>query len=79
MTIPDRDSLTATVFRALYPEYSLVIVCATYVVYPPYAVGGPLIYIADSLGAIARQISELQHPDGVLADVIGEELPHRRQ
>jgi hypothetical protein len=58
VTIHDRDNLTATVFAALYPEYDLVIVGATYFVYPPHTLGGPLMFIANSLGAIARQIAD---------------------
>ncbi len=71
----------ATVFRALYPEFTLITVGSTYIVYPP-AGTGPLLYIADSLGAIARQIAEVDNLDVELADLIeddnGEDLPRRK-
>jgi len=60
VTSPSRDNLTETVFRALYPEYDLITIGSTYVVYAPPVPGRPLMYIAESLGAIARQISEVE-------------------
>ena len=60
------------VFRALYPEFDLVTIGATYIVYPPPVPGSPLMYIADSLGAIAQQISELENPETELADIIAD-------
>ena len=60
---------TEVVFRALYPECGLVIVGSTYVVYPQPVPGRPLLYISDSLGSIARQISEGENPDVELADL----------
>jgi hypothetical protein len=72
------DNLTTAVFRALYPEYELTTVGSTYIVYPPSLPGRPLILISDSLGAIARQISEHDEFDWptVAEDATGP-LPHR--
>jgi hypothetical protein len=81
MNSPHPDNLTATVFRALYPEFDLVTVGGMYIVYGPASPDTPFMYIADSLGAIARQISELENPDVELADLVAydaaEPLPHR--
>ncbi len=52
---PGRDDLTARVFRALYSEFDLRPVHdATYVAVPK----GTPVFIGDSLGQIARQISD---------------------
>lgn len=78
MTQP--DDLTARIFRRLYPGFDLVIIGSTYAVYPPAGHGGPLMLISDSLGAIARQIAELENPGVELADLISDAdgpLPHR--
>jgi hypothetical protein len=70
--------LTTIVFRALYPEFELVTVGSTYVVYAPPAPGRPLMYISDSIGAIARQIAEHENPEIELADMLATEpLPRR--
>ncbi len=80
MTSPSRDNLTETVFRALFKGYDLAVVGRAYIVYPPPVLGGPLMYVSDSLGAIARQIAELENTDVELADLIADEtgpLPQR--
>lgn len=51
---PPPDNLTSVVFRALYPEFELLVIGAAYVVVPK---GTPL-YIGDSLGGIAQEISD---------------------
>ena len=82
MTSAYSDNLAARIFESLYPEYDLVIIGATYIVYAPPVPGSPLMYISDSLGAIARQISESENLDLELADLLaddsGEDLPRRR-
>ncbi len=74
------DNLTAIVFMALFEGYDLVAIGATYIVYPPPVLGNPLMYISDSLGSIARQISELENPetepDGLIA-YVADPLPKR--
>jgi hypothetical protein len=81
MSSPHPDNLTTTVFRALYPEFDLVTVGGTYIVYGPANPDTPLMYIADGLGAIACQISELENTDVELADLVADDaaepLPHR--
>jgi hypothetical protein len=74
---PIPENLTATVFRALYPEYDLVTIGTTYLVYPPPGAGS-LLYASDSLGVIAQRISDLEGVE--LADLIEdaqEPLPRR--
>jgi hypothetical protein len=74
------DNLTSAVFRALYKGYELITIGSTYIVYPPPVLGGPLMYISDSLGAIARQISEAETFDVELYDLTEDgtdPLPHR--
>ena len=70
---PAPDNLTATVFRALYPGYDLLIIGTAYVVYAPYVPGRALIYIAQSLGRIAQQISEHENSDAEVADIVADE------
>lgn len=80
MTFPLRDNLTEMIFRALYPDYQLTTIGSTYVVYPPPAPDKPLMFIADSLGVIARQISALESPGiepGNLTADQAETLPRR--
>jgi hypothetical protein len=80
VTSPCPDNLAEIVFRKLYPECDLVTVGSTYIVYAPPVPGSPLMYISDSLGAIARQISELESPDTELEDMIAyvaHPLPQR--
>ena len=77
MTQPD---LTAIIFRALYKGYDLVTIGGTYIVYPPRATGGPLLYIGDSLGAIARQIADLENPPDLGDLLLWEDaLPRRHR
>lgn len=70
------DNLPEMVFRALYPDYQLVTAGKTYVV----ALAGTLLLTGDSLGAIARQISELENPPD-LGDLLLWEnaLPRRHR
>jgi hypothetical protein len=55
---PCRDDLTLRVFRALYAEFDLHTVGGTHVVVPR----GTPWFAGHSLGEIARQISEYEHP-----------------
>ena len=56
---PSRDDLTARIFRALYQEWDLrTINHATHVVVPK----GTTWFAGPSLGDIARQISDHDHP-----------------
>jgi len=57
-----RDELTPRIFRALYAEFDLRTVEGTYVVVPR----GTPWFAGPSLGEIARQISEYEHPDADL-------------
>lgn len=52
------DKLTALVFRALYSEYDLRTFGVLHVVTPK----GTPVYAGDSLGQIARQLSDHQAP-----------------
>jgi hypothetical protein len=54
-----RDDLTACVSRALYQRFDLRTVGGTYVVVPK----GTPCFAGPSLGDIARQISDHEHPD----------------
>ena len=56
---PPRDDLTARVFRALYAAFDLHTVGGTHIAVPK---GSPC-FAAPSLGEIARQISDHEHPD----------------
>ena len=53
-----RDGLTARIFRALYQEFDLRTINGTYVVVPK----GTPWFGGASLGDIARQISDHDHP-----------------
>ncbi len=55
---PPPDDLTARVFRALYPEFDLYHADGAYLA---VAKGTPC-FGGPSLGAIARQISDHEHP-----------------
>ena len=55
---PDGDDLTARIFRALYQEFDLRTIDGTYVVVPK----GTPWFAGTSLGDIARQISDHDHP-----------------
>lgn len=54
------DELTIRIFRALYREFDLLTIGATYVAVPK----GTLWFSGVSLGSIARQISEHEAWDG---------------
>jgi len=56
---PGRDELTLRLFRAMYPEFDLRTVGGIHVVVPR----GTPWFAGTSLGEIARQISEYEHPD----------------
>ena len=58
MPHPPAHDLTARMFRALYAEYDLLTLGALHIVTQK---GSPL-FIGDSLGQIARRISEPGHP-----------------
>ena len=54
------DELTPRVFRALYPGYDLVTLGVIHIVTPT----GTPVFIGDSLGRIARQLTSPQPPGG---------------
>lgn len=54
------DELTIRIFRALYREFELLTISATYVAVPK----GTVWFCGVSLGSIARQISEHESGDG---------------
>ena len=56
---PSRDNLTPRIFRALYENFDLLTIGVTHIVTPK----GTPIFIGDSLGQIARQISDHEHQD----------------
>jgi hypothetical protein len=55
---PARDDLTTRVFRALYTDYDLHCVHGIHVAVPT---GAPC-FASPSLGEVARQISDHEHP-----------------
>jgi hypothetical protein len=55
---PGRADLTSRIFRALYQNFSLRMINGIYVVVPK----GVPCFASSSLGEIARQISEYEHP-----------------
>ena len=55
---PSRDDLTERIFRALHQDFDLRIINGTYVVVPK----GTSWFTGTSLGDIARQISDHDHP-----------------
>ena len=55
---PGRDDLTPRIFRALYQSFDLLTIGVIHIVTPK---GAP-VFIGDSLGQIARQISD--HENG---------------
>jgi hypothetical protein len=71
------DELTAVVFRALYAEYDLRTFGILHVVTPK----GTPVYVSDSLGQIARQLSDHEDPaptpDPDAADPPASDLPRR--
>ncbi|MGH3200601.1 MAG: hypothetical protein ACRDOA_11245 [Streptosporangiaceae bacterium] len=70
---PDGDDLTARVFRALYQAYDLHSIASIHVAVRK---GSPC-FAGPSLGAIARKISNHEHP-GPSAPVTAPPLPPRR-
>ena len=54
---PGRDDLTPRIFRALYQDFDLLTIGVIHIVTPK----GTPVFIADSLGDIARQISGHEH------------------
>ncbi len=70
MNSPHPDNLPSAVFKALYREFDLITIGGTYVVVP----AGSLVLVSESLGAIARQISELENPEAELADLIADTI-----
>ena len=52
-----RDDLTPRIFRALYPDFDLLTIGVVHVVTPK----GTPVFTGDSLGQIARQISDHAH------------------
>jgi len=73
---PDSDDLTARVFRALYQAYDLHWVAGIHVAVP----AGSPCFAGPSLGAIARQISDHEHPAPPAATPVTAPPPlhHRR-
>jgi hypothetical protein len=70
------DDLTAVIFRALYRDCRLLTIGGTHVVVP----ANTLILTGDSLGAIARQISELESPPELTELLLWEDpLPQRQK
>jgi hypothetical protein len=55
---PSRDDLTERIFRALYQEFDLRTINGTHIVVPK----GTPWFTGTSLGDIARQISDHDHP-----------------
>ena len=51
---PGRDDLTPRIFRALYQSFDLLTIGVIHIVTPK----GTPVFIGDSLGQIARQISD---------------------
>jgi hypothetical protein len=72
---PDGDDLTTRVFRALYQAYDLHSVAGIHVAVP----AGSPCFAGPSLGAIARQISDHEHPaPPVAGPMTAPPLPHPR-
>ena len=78
---PSRDDLTPRIFRALYQDFDLLTIGVTHVVTPK----GIPVFTGDSLGQIARQISDHEHgapaapSRGTLpADALPARVPPRR-
>ena len=54
---PGRDDLTPRIFRALYHDFDLLTIGVIHVVTPK----GTQVFVGDSLGQIARQISDHEY------------------
>jgi hypothetical protein len=72
---PDGDDLTARVFRALYQAYDLHSVAGIHIAVPT---GSPC-FAGPSLGAIARQISDHEHPAPPATGPVTAAPPHPRR
>jgi hypothetical protein len=69
------DNLPEMVFKALYPEFELL-AAGMYVVVP----AGTLVLTGDSLGHIARQISDRENPPDLGDLLLWEDaLPRRHR
>ena len=69
------DNLTERLFVALYPEFDLIKIGMLHIVVPA---GAPL-FAGDSLGAISRQIGEIENPETIMDATAepAEPLPQR--
>jgi hypothetical protein len=56
---PGHDDLTPRIFRALYENFDLLTIGVIHIVTPK----GTPVFIGDSLGQIARRISDHEHQD----------------
>jgi hypothetical protein len=73
---PHPDNLPEMVFKALYPDYKLLTVGGTYVVVP----AGTSVLTGDSLGHIARKISDRENPPDLGDLLLWEDaLPRRHR
>jgi hypothetical protein len=54
---PGRDDLTPRIFQALYQNFDLLTIGVTHIVTPK----GTPVFVGDSLGQIARQISDHEY------------------
>jgi hypothetical protein len=54
---PGRDDLTPRIFRALYEDFDLLTIGVIHIVTPKRTP----VFIGDSLGDVARQISDHEH------------------
>jgi hypothetical protein len=73
---PGRDDLTPRIFRALYQDFDLLTIGVVHVVTPK----GTQVFVGDSLGQIARQISDHEHgvPTGPSSGALSpDQLPAR--
>lgn len=69
---PDRDDLTPRIFRALYQDFDLLTIGVVHIVTPK----GTPVFIGDSLGQIARQISDHKHDDPAASSYDGPSADH---
>jgi hypothetical protein len=67
-----RDDLTPRIFRALYQDYDLLTIGVVHIVTPK----GTPVFIGDSLGQIARQISDHQHEAPAASSYDGPSADH---
>jgi hypothetical protein len=73
---PGGDDLTVRVFRALYQAYDLHCVAGIHIAVP----AGAPCFVGPSLGAIARQISDHEHPTPPpTGPMTAPPLPHPRR